>query len=244
MKGRATISTQVCSDNLFPAVLSPIEVDMSPTARLQPSTVPRVFVVEDEALIAMELLDRVGEYGYQACGHAATGEHALLAIAQARPDVVLMDIHLGAGMDGIDTARRLQEILDVPVVFLTAYCDAALVGRAARVDAFGYVLKPFRDQAVRAALAMALARHYDARTLRDANAALSANQERGAALKGIVPICMHCNKICDAERRWHRLEVFLSAHTHAQFSHGYCPECARQAYLASGFAPPLGGDES
>ena len=203
-----------------------------------PDTVARVFVVEDEALIAMELLDRLGELGYHACGHAANGEHALHAIARATPDVVLMDIHLGPGIDGIDTARQLQETHDIPIVFLTAYCDATLVARAAQVDAFGYVLKPFTAEAVRAALAMALARHHAARGLRDVNATLSADADRVAALQGIVPICMQCKKICDTHQRWHRLEAFLSAHTHAQFSHGYCPECARQAYMDNGIAPP------
>lgn len=234
----------MCNPGLSSAVRLPISVDMSATVATTPAPIPRVFVVEDEALIAMELLDRLGEFGYQACGHAATGEQALHAIAQAHPDIVLMDIHLGPGMDGVDTAQRLRETRDIPVVFLTAYCDAALVKRAARADAFGYVLKPFREQAVRAALAMALARHQEARLLRDANAKLSANDERVAALTGIVPICMHCKKLRDGERRWHRLEAFLSAHTHAQFSHGYCPECARQVYLEHGFAPLLRDDES
>ncbi len=217
---------------------------MSVAPHTPPGTIPRVFVVEDEALIAMELLDRLGELGYHACGHAANGEHALHAIARSTPDVVLMDIHLGPGIDGIETARQLQETRDIPVVFLTAYCDAALVGRAAQVDAFGYVLKPFTDQAVRAALAMALARHHAARGLRDANTALSADAERVAALNGIVPICMQCKKIRDPQQHWHRLEAFLSAHTHAQFSHGYCPECARQAYLEHGLTPPNRDDLS
>ncbi len=215
---------------------------MSVATRPEPGWIPRVFVVEDEALIAMELLDRLGQLGYHPCGHSASGEQALRVVARADADVVLMDIHLGPGIDGIETARRLQEARDIPVVFLTAYCDAALVERAARVDAFGYVLKPFSEEGLRAALAMALARHHAARGLRDTNAALSADADRFAALNTIVPICMQCKKIRDTQRHWHRLEAFLSAHTHAQFSHGYCPECARQAYLEHGITPLIGDD--
>lgn len=77
----------------------------------------------------MELLDRLVELGYERCGHAANGEQALHGIAQTCPDAVLMDVHLGPGPDSIDTTRQLQRNHDIPVVFLTAYCDAALMAR-------------------------------------------------------------------------------------------------------------------
>lgn len=204
-------------------------------------TRPRVFVVEDEALIAMELLDRLGDLGFEPCGHAANGEAALHAIAPAKPDAVLMDIHLGPGIDGVDTAQRVRATTDVPIVFLTAYCDAALVARAAAVDAFGYVLKPFSDRAVQAALTMALARHAAARDLRTANRTLLAEVAGAGGLQGIVPICMDCKKIRDTDQQWHRLEAFLAVHTQAQFSHGYCPDCAREAFRANGFERPADG---
>lgn len=212
---------------------------MNVVSGLQASAPARVFVVEDEALIAMELLDRLGSLGFEACGHAANGDQALRGIAQAKPDAVLMDIHLGPGLDGIDTARRLKEGHDLPIVFLTAYCDAALIQRAADVDAFGYVLKPFSGRAVRAALAMALARHRAARDLREANAALTADATRSASLHGIVPICMDCRKLRDAELGWQHLEAFLATHTHTKLSHGYCPECARRVFIAHGLVPPV-----
>lgn len=201
----------------------------------------RVFVVEDEALIAMELLERLEELGYQACGHAASGEHAMHAIAQVNPDAVLMDIHLGAGIDGIETTRRLQATHDVPVVFLTAYGDRALIGRATAANAFGYVLKPFNDRTIHAALSIAIARHQADRSLRRSNAALSSDVDRSSR-QGILPICMDCKKIRDGSHGWQRLEVFLAARTRAQLSHGYCPECARQAYIAHGFEPPTQDD--
>lgn len=198
----------------------------------------RVFVVEDEALIAMELLDRIEEFGYVACGHAASGEQALRNVGAATPDAVLMDIHLGPGIDGIETARQLVAAHDVPVVFLTAYCDSTLIARAADVNSFGYLLKPFSHRALKAALAIALARHDATRHLRDLNSALSAEAERHAALNGIVPVCMECQKIRDGHRGWLRFEAFFAAHSHAQFSHGYCPECAVRAFAEAGVERP------
>lgn len=155
-----------------------------------------------------------------------------------------MDVHLGAGADGIDTTRQLQRSHDIPVVFLTAYCDAALIARAAEVNAFGYVLKPFNDRAVKAALAMAIARHATALQLRQTHAAHAADFSRSLGHGGILPICMECKKVRDGEQQWHQLEAFLSAHTHAQFSHGYCPSCERQVRLALGFDLPAEGQRS
>jgi len=90
----------------------------------------RVFVVEDEALIAMELVDRLQELGYVVCGRALRGDQALERIPAAEPDLILMDINLGPGPSGIEVAERLRASSDVPVLFLTAYSDPS--SRSAR----------------------------------------------------------------------------------------------------------------
>jgi PAS domain S-box-containing protein len=122
-------------------------------------------MVEDEALIAMELRDHLQELGYEVCGHAARGEAALRMIPDARPDLVLMDINLGNGMSGLDVAEQLQRGSDVPIVFLTAYADAALTGRAALTGSFGYLVKPYQPAALQANIEMALYKHAAERRL-------------------------------------------------------------------------------
>ncbi len=63
---------------------------------------------------------------------------------------------------------------------------------------------------------------------------LSANLERALGeiktLRGILPICMHCKRISDDFGRWEQIEVYVRQHSHAEFSHGLCPECARSHY--------------
>ena len=119
----------------------------------------RVYVVEDEALIAMELIDRIQRMGYDICGSATRGEQALLEVPELAPDVVLMDIRLAGEIDGIDTAARLRQGSDVPVVFLTAHSDGAHMARASQVRPSGYLLKPFQERELNAALmAVAAAR--------------------------------------------------------------------------------------
>ncbi|MEY4704104.1 MAG: hypothetical protein RL042_300 [Nitrospirota bacterium] len=134
----------------------------------------RVYIVEDEALIAMEIGDRLMRLGYDICGKAARGEQALEEIPQVRPDIVLMDISLAGQLTGIDTAARLRQLLDVPVVFLSAFSDAALVEGAIGSGAFGYLLKPFEERELHATLQAALAKHRQERALQDANARLDA----------------------------------------------------------------------
>jgi PAS domain S-box-containing protein len=132
-----------------------------------------VFVVEDEALIAMELSDRLTSLGYTVAGTASRGEEALEALRAGRQaDVVLMDIHLAGALDGIQTASRLRERTDTPVIFLSAYSDAELLGQAGKVEPFGYLVKPFEERELHATIQMALYKHRMERALREANTRL------------------------------------------------------------------------
>ncbi len=142
---------------------------MSP-AQVTPPT--RVFIVEDEALIAMELSDRLTDLGYAVVGRASRGEQALEAIISSAPDVVLMDIRLAGSLTGIETAARLRSHLDVPVIFLSAYSDAELLRQAGEVQPFGYLVKPFEERELHATIEMALYRHRMERALRESHASL------------------------------------------------------------------------
>jgi PAS domain S-box-containing protein len=131
-----------------------------------------VFIVEDEALIVMELRDRLTALGYTVRGAASRGEQALEAIAADPPGVVLMDIHLAGAIDGIETARRLRAQADVPVIFLSAYSDADLLNQAGKVEPFGYLVKPFEVRELHATIQMALYKHRIDRSLRESNTRL------------------------------------------------------------------------
>jgi PAS domain S-box-containing protein len=137
--------------------------------------VKRIFVVEDEAVVALELQDHLRALGYEVCGHTARGESALRQIPEVRPDLVLMDINLGEGMSGLDVVERLHAVIDVPVIFLTAYSDAALTERAGRSESFAYIVKPFDPLVLGANIELALVRH-------DATVALRASEARFRAL--------------------------------------------------------------
>ena len=111
----------------------------------------RVFIVEDEALIAMELEHRVEALGHEVCGHALRGEEALERIPAAQPDLVLLDVNLGSGISGLTVADRLSG-QDVRIVFLSAYTSAELEERTRRGRPFRYLVKPFRSEELQAAM--------------------------------------------------------------------------------------------
>ncbi len=120
---------------------------------------PRVLVVEDEALVALDLRRRLLSAGYDVTATVDTGDQALAEARRAPPSLVLMDISLRGALDGVATAERIVAAHDAPVVFLTAYGDDITLERAAAVSPYGYLLKPFDDRSLLSTVRVALERH-------------------------------------------------------------------------------------
>ena len=118
-----------------------------------------ILVVEDEAVVAMDIERRLVNAGYDVCKTASTGESAIRCALERHPDLVLMDIHIKGDIDGIETAERLRRVVDIPVVYLTAYADRETLLRAKTSEPYGYVVKPFEDRELHAAIEMGLYRH-------------------------------------------------------------------------------------
>jgi DNA-binding NtrC family response regulator len=115
----------------------------------------KILIIEDEALVARELKIRLTQMGCEVVGIAYGNEGIELA-RRTQPDLLLTDIHLKDGEDGIDMARTIQAERDVPVVFLTAYSDEATVSRAKEVAPYGYIIKPVDNRELQIAIEMAL----------------------------------------------------------------------------------------
>ncbi|MCB9882134.1 MAG: response regulator [Planctomycetes bacterium] len=126
----------------------------------------RLFVVEDEALIAEELRQRLHRLEYEVIGICDSGDAAIQEVAGTRPDLVLMDIRLKGALDGIETARTICDQLDIPVVYLTAHSDQATIERAKHTKPLGYILKPFHERDLVVTIEIALHRDRLDRKLR------------------------------------------------------------------------------
>ncbi len=115
----------------------------------------RILIVEDEALVARELKSRLIQMGWEVAG-IAYGEEAIELARETRPDLLLTDIHLKGGANGIEVAQKICEEMDIPVVFLTAYSDAETVAKAKSVTPFGYIIKPVENREMQITIDMAL----------------------------------------------------------------------------------------
>lgn len=135
---------------------------------------PRVLIVEDELITALDLEETLQRLGYAVVGVADTGPLALALATQEQPDLVLMDVTLRGPLDGVMVAEQLRAQFDLPVVYLTAHTDAATVERAVQSGSFGYLIKPFDDNELQIALSMARAKHAMERELRRTQAELQA----------------------------------------------------------------------
>jgi PAS domain S-box-containing protein len=130
-------------------------------------TTPRILVVEDESVVALDLRTRLTRLGYCVVDTVAYGESAVELAGQLRPDLVLMDIRLRGEMDGIVAADFIRTRLNLPVVYLTAHADDGTVERARITEPFGYILKPFDERELRTVIEMALYKHMAEKRLRE-----------------------------------------------------------------------------
>jgi PAS domain S-box-containing protein len=119
----------------------------------------RIVVVEDEAIVAMDIEERLTAMGYEPAGRAAGGEQALELVEQRHPDLVLMDIRLQGDMDGIAAAEEIRRRFHLPVIFLTAYSENDTLDRVKLTEPFGYILKPFDDRELKSAIEIAIYKH-------------------------------------------------------------------------------------
>jgi PAS domain S-box-containing protein len=115
----------------------------------------RIFIVEDEVIVAQDLAGTLKSLGYDVCGTARSGEVAMEKIAQTPPDLILMDIHLAGKLDGVQTAGEIHRIHEIPIIYLTAYADNALLERAKFTEPYGYLIKPYDERELQSVIEMA-----------------------------------------------------------------------------------------
>jgi response regulator NasT len=122
------------------------------------SAASRVVVAEDESLIRLDLVEMLGEEGYEVVGEAGDGEQAVALVTELKPDLVVMDVKMPK-LDGISAAEKIAGQRIAPVVMLTAFSQRELVDRAREAGAMAYVVKPFGKDDLVPAIEIAMARY-------------------------------------------------------------------------------------
>jgi DNA-binding LytR/AlgR family response regulator len=115
----------------------------------------KIGVVEDELVIARTILGTLGELGYSHCGPAISYTEALEMLGSNKPDLLLLDIQLSGKKDGIDVAQKVNELYQIPFIFLTANSDPETIDRAKKVKPHAYIVKPFSKEELFAAIEIA-----------------------------------------------------------------------------------------
>jgi two-component system cell cycle sensor histidine kinase/response regulator CckA len=122
-------------------------------------TKAKILIVEDESIIASVIAVALKKFAYDVIDILNTGEAAAAVALQKKPDLILMDIRLLGAMDGISAAEQIQQHLDIPIIYLTAYADEPTLERAKKTRPYGYIPKPFQEIELKTTIEMALYKH-------------------------------------------------------------------------------------
>ncbi len=162
----------------------------------------RAIVVEDEALIRMDIVETLREGGYDVVGEASNGEEAVALARELKPDVVVMDVKMPV-MDGITAAEHIAKERLAPVVLLTAFSQTELVERARDAGAMAYVVKPFTPADLLPAVEIAASRFVEIRALENEIADITERMETRKTVERAKGILMEKMQLNEPEAfRW------------------------------------------
>jgi len=156
----------------------------------------RILVAEDEALIRMDLVEMLGEAGYEVVAEAADGAQAIELAQLHKPDLAILDVKMPI-LDGISAAEKIIAI--APVLMLTAFSQRELVERARDAGVMAYVVKPFSIGDLIPAIEIAISRHLQMRSLANEVADLHERLETRKLIDRAKGILMQALNLAEPE---------------------------------------------
>lgn len=190
----------------------------------------RVLLIEDEPVsagIALRMLKEAG-LGADVRAHAALAA-GLKELAAGGTDIVLLDLGL-PDSQGLETVKAVcGKFPGLPVVVMTGTEDEALAAEALKDGAQDYLIKgQFGERELRRTINYALEREELLNEKTALIAQLEAALKRVKQLTGLLPVCADCKKIRTREGAWVQMESYISGHSEALFTHGFCDACAKK----------------
>ena len=116
----------------------------------------KIIIIEDEALIAIEIESTLSLLGYQVVGKAMNGDKALDLFANNPCDLIMLDISIKGSLTGIDLAKVIRKKYDVPFIFLTSFSDKSTLDMVKETMPYGYIVKPFNEKDLLSTIELAL----------------------------------------------------------------------------------------
>ena len=208
-----------------------------------------ILIVDDAEDIRLLLGAILSSAGYDdlIMAESAKKAYEILDIDLKRPsgdpaleiDLILLDIVM-KGVDGIEACKKIKSIenyKDLPIIMVTAKNKVESLDAAFEAGAIDYITKPLNrvELLARVRSELKLKHEMDTKKAREKELAMR-NEELEKAIKeintlrGLIPICAHCKKVRNTKGAWQQVEVYVSEHTEAKFSHGICESCAKDHY--------------
>ncbi len=116
----------------------------------------KIFFVEDDEVLVKVIEWRLEQLGHIVCGYSTNGADAIEKLQHLKPDLVLLDIELKGGMDGIEVGEFLAANTRVPFIYLTSHTNDEFLKRAKKTSPKGFIKKPFDDEGLRVAIELAI----------------------------------------------------------------------------------------
>ena len=115
----------------------------------------KILIVEDETIVALDTKSTLTKLGYEVIDIVTNYDEAISSFLDKKPDIILMDIFLNNSLSGIEISKKINEISNTPIIYMSAYCDDEILSEAAKTEPFGYLVKPFNRNDLKSILNMA-----------------------------------------------------------------------------------------
>ncbi len=116
----------------------------------------KILIVEDEMIISEDICMMLEDRGYEVCGQAVDYDEAIDIIKNDQPDLALLDINLNGSKDGVEVAKSINQIRRIPFIFTSSIGDTSTIVRAKSTHPSAYILKPFKEEQLFAAIEVAM----------------------------------------------------------------------------------------
>ena len=190
----------------------------------------KLLLAEDDPVSRRLLQAALGKWGYEVLVARDGTEAWQFLQAEPAPALLILD-WLMPGMDGLEIcrqARALPRFRSAYIILLTGRTSKEDVISGLEAGADDYVTKPFDPGELRARVSVGVRVAQLQLKLADRVHELEAALAEVKTLSGMLPICACCKKIRDDKGYWNQIESYIRDHSEAEFSHGFCPDCAKK----------------
>lgn len=127
----------------------------------------QILIVDDEIILANNLQKQLQRFGYEVHIGPTSGKEAIPYAIELKPDLVIMDIYLNGELDGIEATKKINAVLDIPIIYSTAFADDDTINRASISAPYGYLIKPIDLNELHSSIEIALYKHKMEKIIKD-----------------------------------------------------------------------------